>query len=513
MCGILFIDQKKNSFSIEQFQKALFSQSWRGPDNTDFRTYKNNKILFGHNRLSIVDENIRSNQPYEIENGRYSIIFNGEIYNYLELKKDLNLTTKTSSDTEIILRGYIKLGKKILDYLDGMFSFIIYDNLINKWFAARDHFGIKPLYFFKNKHLTVIGSESGVIAKLLSLSSDMESIQDWRVFRRPAPGYTFFKNLKEFLPGHYLSSDDSSLRSYWSIRDLKFSKFYQEEFEDTLKKSIYSHQIGDMAPVSLLSGGLDSSIITSYANRVNTSYSVGLYRNNEFKSAEKISKKIGKQLVKIKVTKEELISSWKKLTDIRQEPLSVPNEGLIYLVCKKMKKKEKVVLTGEGADELLFGYDRIYRWATITKKLNVNKFLEFYSYSDKYYPSSRMIEYIIKTSENKNVIQFIEDFFIDFHLTGLLRRMDFASMAASKESRVPFVSKKIIKLLYRQPSNIKIDTEYSKKPLRKIIKNIELDFILSRKKIGFSSSLSNKINRFEEYENFQKIVLGELNWL
>ena len=185
----------------------------------------------------------------------------------------------------------------------------------------------------------------------------------------------------------------------------------------------------------------------------------------------------------------------------------MPNEGLIYLVCKKMSKNNKIVLTGEGADEIFFGYDQIFRWALCQKKLDLEKFIKIYGYSNVVKPTKRFVEYVKKLSAKKKVIDFVEDFFYDFHLPTLLRRMDFASMAASKEVRVPFVTKNIIENLYRKNPKIKINKNFSKIPLRKYIKNINLDFILNSKKIGFSASTENKHGKFYNYSIFQNIVL------
>ena len=510
MCGVLFIHQKKNLISKDKFIEALNKQSWRGPDNLGYRVIKNNSVLLGHNRLSVVDMHERSNQPMQYKNNRYSIIFNGEIYNHKEIVKDLKLCVNTESDTEVIVAGYEKIGKRILEYLDGMFAFIIYDEIQDEWFAARDRFAIKPLYIFQNSSITIIGSESGVLGSLMKLSIDETSISEWKYARRPVPGYTFFKNLKEFPRACYLTSGSNNFTIYWTLEN-KSNGFSHDEFQQILIDSINEHQMGDAKTVSLLSGGLDSSIITKYSNSVEISYTVGLNKNNEFIEAQEIANSFHKELKIIRVDNSEVISAWKELTKLRNEPLSVPNEGLIYLVCKSMSEEEKVVLTGEGADELLFGYDRIFRWAASSEKFHLNDFLSHYSYSGNENLTDRFKSYVNQIFYDKDVINGLEDFFIDFHLPGLLRRMDFSSMAASKESRVPFVTRKLFEYIYRLPYSIKIDNEYSKKPLREFAIKSNLNFILNRRKIGFSSTMLNH-SRVEEYNYFQSLVLGELNW-
>ena len=441
------------------------------------------------------------------EDGRYFLIFNGEIYNYKEIIKKYKLKLKTTSDTEVVLKGYILKGKNILDELDGMFSFVIYDKKKSIWFCARDRFGIKPLYIYQDKTKTVIGSEAGSIAKLLNLKIDYLSIKEWKLLRSPAPNYTFFKKLHQFPKSCYRESNSINNISYYNLKKNK-KKINLKKIKQLIKYSIQSHQMGDVSCTSLLSGGIDSTIILKNSSKVKRCYSVGLKDNNEFVAAKKISRELDKRISLITVNVHKLKSTWKFLTKLRNEPLSVPNEGLIYLVCKKMSKNNKIVLTGEGADEIFFGYDKIFRWSLSQKNLNLKKFIQLYGYSNTLKPTSRFIKYIKKLSAKKKVIDFVEDFFYDFHLPILLRRMDFASMAASKEARVPFVSKEIIENLYRKNPKLKIDKNYSKKPLRNYIKNINLNFILNMKKIGFSADTENKKDKFHNYSIFQNIVLN-----
>jgi asparagine synthase (glutamine-hydrolysing) len=506
MCGILFVDQKKEFVSKSNFVKILKSQSWRGPDNTAFKSLNNNKIFLGHNRLTILDKNSRSNQPMESDDGRYLLIFNGEIYNYKKIIKKYKLKLRTTSDTEVVLKGFIHKGKNILNDLDGMFSFVIYDKKKSEWFCARDRFGIKPLFLYYDKNKTVIGSEPGSIAKLLGLKIDHTSILEWKLFRTPTPNYTFFKNLIHFPKSCFRTNKTNRNIPYYRLKK-KNNKINFTKIKKLIDDSIYSHQMGDVSCTSLLSGGIDSTIILKNSSKVKRCYSVGLENNNEFIAASKIAKKLNKKISLINVQHKKLLSTWKYLTKLRKEPLSVPNEGLIYLVCKKMNKKNKIVLTGEGADEIFFGYDKIFRWALTQKKLNIRKFIELYGYSNTVKPTIRFMKYIKNLASRKKVIDFVEDFFYDFHLPTLLRRMDFASMAASKEARVPFVSKNVIENLYRKNPTIKINKDYSKIPLRKYIEKINLDFVLKTKKIGFSAEVNSKLGKFYNYSMFQNMVI------
>ena len=409
MCGILFISQKKPEISIENFKKTLKSQSWRGPDNTSYLSLFNNHILLGHNRLSILDTKSRSNQPMLSKDGRYAIIFNGEIYNYKEIIKKYNLKLNTSSDTEVILKGFIKIGKKILNEIDGMFSFLIYDKQKSKWLCARDRFGIKPLFIYQDKDKTVVGSEAGSIAKLLNLKVDTQSILEWKLLRSTTPQFTYFKKLHQF-PKSCYKTDQSEFIPYYNLKKSK-KKYNFNIMRKLINNSIKTHQMGDVKCTSLLSGGIDSSIVLSKAFKVKNCYSVGLKNNNEFILAKRISKKLKKKISLVKIKKKELISSWKYLTKLRGEPLSVPNEGLIYLVCRKMKKEHKIVLTGEGADEIFFGYDNIFRWALNQKSFNFKEFLEFYSYSNNIKPTQRFKKYVFRLKTKKKKLSILSKIF------------------------------------------------------------------------------------------------------
>ena len=286
--------------------------------------------------------------------------------------------------------------------------------------------------------------------------------------------------------------------------------FSQSYFEEKLIDSVKRHELSEVPIVSLLSGGLDSGIIVSNSNTKKT-YTVGLPTNNEFQGAANTAKTISVELESLEVSADEMELSWRNLTKMKGEPLSVPNEALIYLICKRMKPEEKVVLTGEGADELLFGYDKIFWWAVTNENFDWENFISRYGYSDTIKPTKRFIDFVDREREGKLLIEFLEDFFHKFHLPGLLRRMDFASMAASKEARVPFVDTKLIEYCYRLPSEYKINKRMSKIPIRNFAEK-GLYHALNAKKVGFSASRNSVSNKMSEYKFFQKIVMEELSW-
>lgn len=511
MCGFIFAEQVYgNRMPKERFESALNRQKWRGPDAQHILSIDNGRFLIGHNRLSIIDPDSRSDQPMISHDGRFAIVFNGEIYNHLEVRHKLGIEFRTKSDTETLLEGYSLIGEDIFKLIDGMFSLVIIDCLSGQWIAARDPLGIKPLFLGHDPSgMTVIGSEASVVASLIDASPCPIAIEEWRLIRRPVPGASFFQGVSEVLPGT-VRRNNGSTKVFWELT-ASDQPYEQEVFESLLRATIHRHELSDVKNVSLLSGGLDSAVITALSS-VTRAYCIGLPGNNEFQGAKETAALLGRELVNVTITPDELKNNWRELTVMRGEPLGLPNEGLIYGVCKQMQPMEKVVLTGEGADELLFGYDGIYRWASSTPWQGAQEFLARYGYANPVRLTERLSTYIENLKSSKESIEFVEDFFYLVHLPGLLRRMDFSSMAASKEARVPFVSKNLVDYMYRRPHEIKINKSESKLPLRQLASKLNLHGALARKKIGFSAQIESSKTRFIEYSEFQNIVLESLKW-
>lgn len=508
MCGILAIFSSGNKvFTESNIRTFLSRQEWRGPDNTGVWVDHPNNVYLGHNRLTILDSSPLANMPMQSLCGRYILVYNGEIYNHFELRKRFDLDCKTNSDSETLINLFSRIGIECIDYLEGMFAFVIFDTLEKSYFAARDKLGIKPLYYSEFEGLIVFGSEPAVINDVVQGDISKIAIEEWRVFRRPIGGKTFFERVNEIPPGHFYTSG-YGIRKYWE--PCYCGPHNHDEFKFELISSVKSHLLNDYETVSLLSGGLDSAVVLGIS-AVKKAYTIGLKANNEFLGAEESATKLGVNLVKVQVTDENLTQAWKTLIKTRREPLSVPNEGLIYLVCNAMTKSEKVVLTGEGADELLFGYDRIFRWASNQPFVSLDQFISYYSYTNLPNLDSITYDCIADLMRGKSGIDFVEDFFIQVHLPGLLRRMDAASMCASKEARVPFVVPALFNLMYRQHINSRYFDGYPKSSLRTIAKDLNLFGALTRKKIGFSAA-TKSVSQKEEYKKFQDLCINELRW-
>lgn len=509
MCGILFSKNSIRFLNAETFKNALLKQSWRGPDAVGV-SQENFGVHLGHVRLSILDLSDTCNQPMLSKCGRFKIIFNGEIYNHLDIRRKFNLNCSTASDTETVLEAFCKEGTNVFDMLNGMFALVVYEISTGNWWSARDRHGIKPLFKYDINGHTVIASETVSIRHIVGCSVSQESLSEWQMIRRPIPGATFFNEIEEVLPGSVLCNGKVLFRLSLACAADQ-GVFDQDLLQEIIRKSVETHELSHVDNVCLLSGGIDSSIITALSTS-QKAYTVGLEGNNEITEARETASLLSKVLEEIRLCPELMIDAWKYLIELRGEPLSVPNEGLIYLVCNSMKASEKVVLTGEGADEIFFGYDRIYREASLGSQMTLDKFYDLYSYSEREFKTERLDNYIQDLMYDKTNIQFVEDFFLQTHMTGLLRRMDMSSMAASKEARVPFVTRTLIDYMYRRPAELKINSDYSKIPLRKMCVDLGLTGPVNRKKIGFSSTLDGVKSRFDEYNNFRKFNLEVLGW-
>src|SRR3989344_5725157 len=274
MCGITGIIGSRDKEEIQKMNQAI---AHRGPDDDGF--YVDEDISLGMRRLSIIDLE-GGRQPIESKDGKKLIFFNGEIYNYLEIKKELgNYQFKTESDTEVILAGFEKWGEGILNRLRGMFSFAIYDTVKKQLFIARDFFGIKPLYYLKEgERITAFSSE---MKSFLALPNCKTDVNDKAVFNylsyqyNPLPE-TFFKGVHKLLPGHFLKVDINTgkyeIKRYFQFKFNQNENLKEEETSkkilETMKDSVTHHMIADVPVGSFLSGGIDSSIIATLMQKI-----------------------------------------------------------------------------------------------------------------------------------------------------------------------------------------------------------------------------------------------------
>lgn len=521
MCGILgLIDFSNKPRNINNFSKALNLMKHRGPDGTGIKQGKN--FLFGHRRLSIIDLDKRASQPMLSNDGKVIITYNGEIYNYQDLRKKLvvlGYKFKTSSDTEVILNAYIEFGISCLDHFIGMFAFAIFDMRTDDCFIVRDRLGVKPIYYSESNGSLYFSSEVKSIRYLTNQNEiNNDAIISYFQYRYPILGDSFFKNIFALEPGTYIkiSKDKTDTIKYWSIPRL-FNKAVKSErtinrFKQLnllLKDSVSLRTIADVNVGTFLSGGVDSSIITKIVKNFSKnevhSFCIGFESASESDAhyAKKFARKINTTHHTFQMNPNRYIQLNEKLVNLKDAPLGIPNEVAIFEMCEKLRSYIKVVLSGEGADELFGGYGRILRCPHDLKLIQsidnlklskdekenlaiklVKKYgaLEFEHEVDHFlaayqYIPAKIIQRLfnkiigVETINTKLRSKFLEIFnevpdatygekilytFEKIHLQGLLQRLDAATMAASIEGRVPFVDHRLVEFAFSLPFEDKI---------------------------------------------------------
>lgn len=484
MCGLLF---SNFPFVNEQhFIRALELLKHRGPDAPDNYLRINNSYL-GHARLKILDLDNRSNQPFYSKCRRYIIIFNGEIYNFKELLKKYKIKQNTSSDTELLIELYSVIGESMLAELNGMFAFVIYDTETNQIFAARDRLGIKPLYMYRNKDLVSFSSEISPILELHGISDfDKVGIRQYKKLRTFFNGRTLYSGVELFPAGHYLK--DGKLVCYWRLPEGEQAPPSDDELYELINSAVNYRCLSDVPVGSYLSGGIDSTIVAGLANKPYT-WTVGFEILNEFEWARLASESIGSNHTEVIIDNDTFRRTLKWMVNKRKEPLSVPNEVLLYLMTKEVKKKNTVVLSGEGADELFFGYDRIFKWAN-ENKWDIKEFTSLYAYGS--HEDYEIVEEALSPFLHLgNSLDIVAAFFQIAHLHGLLRRLDNSTMLCSVEARVPFVDHRLVERMSGVDFKYRMAGGNIKDPLKRVFKDILPDAIIKRKKMGFPVPLDN----------------------
>ena len=385
MCGILCLyNQQRNVLDdCGKFNKMLHLLDHRGPD--DMRTYFDQHVLLGHCRLSIIDLK-GGMQPleYTYQDITYRIIFNGEIYNMNELKKhliDLGFHFYSQSDSEVLLVSFIAYKEKCLNMLDGIFSFVI--SYENKIFACRDHLGVKPLFYYLKDDDLVISSEiKAILMYIGKCVVDKTGIKELLGLGPSlSPGSTLYKDIYSLRPAHYLwfDGDHLMIERYWSLQKKAHLKSYEETVQDIrflVNKSIQRQLLSDVPISCMLSGGLDSSIITAissqYVNHIST-YSIDYLDQDKYfqpydyqltKDSDYIDLMVNRYHShhnNVVLSQKNLIIFLKQSLMARDAPGMADIDSSFLLFCKEIKRNHKVVLSGECADEIFGGYPWFYK--------------------------------------------------------------------------------------------------------------------------------------------------------
>jgi len=485
MCGILLTSNP--GCCKKEFHKALELLHHRGPDATGYARFGD--IQMGHKRLKILDLDDRSNQPFYSSDGRYALIFNGEVYNYRELARLHDIPQRTTSDTEVIIELYAKYGAKFLPWLNGMFAFVILDTMTKEVFVARDRLGVKPLYLHEDDSKLILASEIAPLLELTGCSQfDLIGLRQYMKLRTFFNGRTAYQRIKMFPAGCYMLS--GKIHCYWQLPELPQEPPTDDELQQLIVESVQQRLVSDVPIGSYLSGGLDSTIIAALARKPHT-WTVGFAEHNEFEWGRVAAERIRSEHHEVLITPEEFVTLGREMIRLRREPLSVPNEVLLYKMTREVKKENTVILSGEGADELFFGYDRIFRWAAGAQAWDLVEFASRYAYGS--HDDLEIVEDAVRPfMHRKNPLNIVAHFFQVAHLHGLLRRLDNATMLCSVEARVPFVDHHpLIERMAGVGFEYRMKDGEVKSPLKRAFQNLIPLSIIHRKKVGFPVPLEN----------------------
>lgn len=393
MCGItgviVFNNQEKTL--IDNIPLALEKLSLRGPDFQKHVSLSEN-ISFGHARLSIIDVSDAANQPMSAFDNRYTIVFNGEIFNYLEIKKELislGATFSSSSDTEVLLKSYHYFGKDCVLKLNGFFAFAIFDKKDETVFIARDRMGIKPLLYRKTENSFVFASEmKSLMAYDFERSLDFNSLHEYFQYNYIPYPNTVLEGVKKLEPGHFatIAKDGGFEKKQYYEIPKKTAKDYivtdykqaQNTLKTLLEQSVEARLVSDVPLGTFLSGGIDSSVITAIASKhiknLNT-FSVGFADNpyfDETEYANLVAKKYNTNHTVFSLTNKDLFNNLNDILDYIDEPFADSSAIPVYILSKMTRQKVSVSLSGDGADEMFGGYNKHFAEYKTREKSFVN---------------------------------------------------------------------------------------------------------------------------------------------
>jgi len=532
MCGIFGITgEKVKSYTDESLKSALNSLSKRGYDDSGILKF--NKCVLGQTRLSIIDIS-GGHQPMKDNQKNIAITFNGEIYNFKELRSILikkGYAFFTNSDTEVILKTYREYRNECPKYLDGMFAFAIWDEEKQSLFLARDRFGKKPLYYaFDNSGSLYVASEiKALLAIGIRGEINYEAIDNYLTLMYIPPWKSVYKNICTLPPAHsaIFSNGKLTITKYWSLSDKPISASYEEAkqtIKELFKASVKKRMVADVEIGALLSGGVDSTLVCAYAQKFSShplkTFSVG-YEDyiNELPYAEEASKKIGTDHHTLQA-KSDLIHELERVIEYMDEPHADSSDFPQHLVSQLAASKVKVALSGDGADELFMGYGWYWKyWNTrkITRLKNAlfsNPFKEYIKYISIFSKNERqnlwknfdvVNEDIISDAPKElrnNGVQKINIFDLTTYLPGLLlTKADRTSMMHSMEVRSPFLDHRLAEYVYNLPIEYKMDKKSGKIILKDILSEIMPKEFVYRRKQGFGAPIAAwlKTKRMQEF--------------
>lgn len=563
MCGItgIFAFNLIGKINKIHVTNATMALEKRGPDFQDI--YIDEWVGLGHRRLSIIDTSNVANQPMWDNTHRYCIVFNGEIFNFQELRQTLQakgISFHSQSDTEVLLQLYIQEKENCLNKLNGFFAFCVYDKQEQSFFIARDRFGIKPLLYVHDEDKFIFASEMKAVLQYgIDKELDYESLETYLQLNYiPAPD-SIFKSVKKLLPGHYLTlkKREANILSYYTIPDTedKTISFDQakQKLKDLLEKSVQRRLIADVPLGSFLSGGIDSSVITGIASQHKKNlhtFSIGFKDEKFFDEtayASLVAKHFNTEHTVFSLTNNDLYKHVNNILDYIDEPFADSSAINVYILSQETRKYATVALSGDGADELLAGYNKhaaFYRmihsgwkenalktlsplWKILPKSRNnilTNKVRQFQRFTDgmKLTPQERywlwagfaseLEAQSLLSDESKthlsqekynsrkqsllaqlsNEGSMREVLLTDTTLVlpnDMLTKVDLMSMANGLEVRVPFLDYEVVNFIFSLPDDFKINKSIRKRVLQEAYRDVLPPALYKRPKKGFEVPL------------------------
>ena len=544
MCGIY---GSTKLYSKDQVKDKLERIRFRGPDKLKF-TYLNDSVVLGHNRLSIIDLDERSNQPFTYAE-KIHIVFNGEIYNFQELKTALTKeghSFKTTSDTEVICAAYMAYGKACVSKFNGMFSFVIYDERNQELFGARDRLGQKPFYYYLDDNTFEFASQLSAIQQhnhKLSISSD--AISYYLAWGNIPDPYSIFNEVKKLKAGHSftykLNSKEYTENCYWDIsikHDNPFKGTFQEAKEilnSTLKDAVKIRLFADVPVGVFLSGGVDSSAIAALATQSTNSkvktFSVKFNEKgfDESVYAQQVADHLQTDHHVIECNYEEGINLIKDFSYYYDEPFADSSAIPSMLLSKYTRKHVTVALSGDAGDETFIGYDRylmtkrgsnlykvpsglrnsvayLLKIAPHYKLKTLSEALKFQDLNTVYLSAMTGVNLdwitgntdYLQISErkylehtNKNLLERISSFDLKTYLNwDINTKVDRATMAYSLESRSPLMDYRVVELAQSLPTDFKMKGINQKRILKEVLYDYVPKEIFNRPKAGFTMPFS-----------------------
>lgn len=532
MCGITgWMNKNENLRNKKRIIKKMTKTlKYRGPDSTGY--FISDDVLLGHKRLAIIDPE-KGKQPMKYDN--YVIVYNGEIYNTDSIRKKLikkGYSFNTTSDTEVILKGYACYKEKIVEKLEGIFAFAIYDG--KDLFLARDRLGVKPLFYTQIDGNFLFASEIKALLKndLVQPIIDKESLQELLgLGPSKIPGSGIFKGIKELRAAHYLTYKAGiiDIKRYWNVKDKKFDDTFEvcsTKVRRMLMDSIKRQMVSDVGISTFLSGGLDSSIITAVVsnelkkqNQVLDTYSIDYEDNDKYFKANKFQVSKDKKFIDIMknafktnhtyevISQRKLAKTLKESVIARDYPGMADIDSSLFWFSKQIRKEHKVILSGECADEIFGGYPWFYRkeirerenfpWIDslderislikndLAQKLDLKNFV-------KKKCELTLSEINVSDDENLKKLFYLN---MTWFMPTLLDRKDRMTMRASLEARVPFADTKLIEYLWNVPWEYKYKNNQEKGLLRHAFKNILPKEIIDRKKNPYPKTHNPKYTK------------------